>query len=141
MSLKSELYTKLTNDATLSALIGTRLFPDRADQTTTMPYITYEDVSQRTTHHFGGVSATGFAVVTVQFSVWASGPKSRSDVEAALRIALDGKHKEFFGAIWINSIEYINGVDAPKDPKDGSQDNAIYGKHMDFEIMHERAIS
>ncbi len=141
MSLKSELYTKLTADATLSALISTRLYPDRADQTTTMPYITYEDVTQETTHHLLGVAGTGFAMVTVQFSIWAENPKSRSDVEAALRIALDGKHKEFFGAIWINSIRYTNGNDTLEDAEDGSQGSMVFGKFMDFEIKHERAIS
>lgn len=141
MSLKAELYTKLLADAPLAALIGTNLFPDKADQKTSMPYITYQDVSQETTHHLGGVSASGFASVSVQFSIWAATPTSRSLVEAALRIALDGKHKQYFGSIWINSIKYTNGHDTTEDSGDGSQDNNVYGKFMDFEIVHERATS
>ena len=141
MSLKGELYTKLVADVALNALIGTRLYPDIADQTTTMPYITYSDQTQETTHHLTGVSTSGFSSVTVQFSVWAATPTSRSNVEAALRIALDGKHKQAFGSIWINSIKYTNGVDSPTDAADGSQDNRVFGKFMDFEIIHERATS
>lgn len=141
MSLKTELHTKLLADVALGALIGTRLYPDRADQSTTMPYITYQDVSQETTHHLGGVSPSGFSTVTVQFSIWAATGLSRSNVEAALRIALDGKHKQYFGAMWINSIKYTNGTDTMEDANDGSQDNNVYGKFMDFEIIHERATS
>lgn len=140
MGLKKEINDYLKADPGLSALVSTRIFPDSADQKTARPYITWEDQSQQSTHHLTGVSSSGLARITVQFSIWAKTAKSRSDVEKALRQALDGKNKQYFGAVWINHIIYTNGVDTFSPGRDGSQDNSKYGKFMDFEIWHEREV-
>jgi len=140
MSLKSEIFTKLTTDAGLSPLTGLRVFPDYADQRTALPYITYNDQSQESMHSLAGVVPSGLAVVVMQFNIWAADPDSRSDVEAALRKSLDGVQRQFYGSIFINHVKYINGVDTIEEPQEGSQDGAIFGKFMDFEIWHERDV-
>lgn len=138
MSLKAGLYTYLKADVTLSALVVERIFPDYADQNTTRPYITYQDITQRGTHHLGGVSPRGLTLKTIQFSVWADTPKSRSDVEAALRQALDGQQRTTFGSTYIGNVTYTSGNDTHTTPDDGGQDSVAFGKFMDFDIWHDR---
>ena len=45
MSIESDLYTTLSNDAGVSALVGTRIYPNLAPESATYPYITYQLIS------------------------------------------------------------------------------------------------
>ncbi len=135
MSLKSDLYLELsTNAAALIALVSTRIYPDRADQQTAYPYITYQEISNQGVDEFAGT--TVLAKTTIQFSIWASDAVSRDNVEIALREYLNGK-RTTFGTTFINRIFNTNNVDAPREPNDGSQ-NTVFGKFMDFDIWYQR---
>ncbi len=136
--LKQALFEEITTDATLLALISTRCFPDYADQTTTMPYITYQEFGNDGVHQFQGVDSLDKA--TYQFSIWAVSSTSRTDVENALRILLDGQRRAFGtggNRTFVNRSENTNNLDTIEEPDDGSQD-VVFGKFMDFDFWHLR---
>lgn len=137
-TLPQALFEEMTTDATLSALIGTRAFPDEADQRTTMPYIVYQEFGNLGVAHFGGVDLLDKA--SYQFTIWASSAASRHAVENALRVLFNLQRRNFgTGAneIFVNRSENTNNQSTKETPDDGSQ-NTRYGKFMDFEFWNER---
>ena len=45
MSIETDLYTTLSNDAGVTAICSTRIYPGMAPESVTLPYITYQMVS------------------------------------------------------------------------------------------------
>ncbi len=140
-TLPQALFEEMTTDVTLSALVGTRVFPDEADQRTVMPYIVYQEFANLNIAHFSGPDSLNKA--SYQFTIWASSMSSRHDVENALRILFNIQRRNFgTGAneIFVNRSENTNNQSTKETPDDGSQ-NTRYGKFMDFEFWHERGIT
>ncbi len=137
MTLKASLFQELRDDATVSALVGTRIYPDRADQNAVMPYITYIEIFNQGVHHLGGVKFLDLA--TYQFSLWAADSVTRTELEDAVRTLFDGEAR-LFGTTIITDVtrtENTSKQDTTEDPDDGSQ-NIVYGKFMDFDFWHIR---
>lgn len=86
MTVESVLVTRLNGFAGLTALVGTRIRPNRAEQNIAKPYITFRRVSADRD------SAMGVDVGTVtarfQFDVWAEDFTSMAAVGEQLRLAL-----------------------------------------------------
>lgn len=137
-TLKEALFEEMTGDATLSALISTRAFPDFADQRTVRPYIVYQEFANQGVHAFDGVKSLSRA--TYQFTIWSDTSLNRTDVANALRILLDGQRRDFGSGsaeTFVNRSENTNNQDTIENPDDGSQD-VRFGKFMDFEFWHIR---
>ena len=88
MSYQSDLYTALTGNAPLAAVVGTRIFPDVADQTTADPYIVYyiSSTSGETTHD--GNRTIEFPQITL--TVWAKTKALAISTSVLLDTILDG---------------------------------------------------
>lgn len=54
MSIESDLVTHLKNDSAVSALVGTRIYPMKAPQSVTNPYITYQVINDNSNQCLGG---------------------------------------------------------------------------------------
>jgi hypothetical protein len=134
-TLKAGIYSALSGSAAIGALVGDEIYPDRAPQDTTLPFITYFVVSEEGVHHQAGVGDK--ARTTIQFTVWASSATSRSAIKQALRDEFDGQIRQTFGSSFCMSVRNTNNNDVTEDPIDGSQ-NFSYGSHMDFEFWHIR---
>lgn len=89
MSYQSEIYSAITGDATLSALIGTRFSWGIADGTKAAPYIVAQKISSfgETPHD----ASRNLEFPLVQFSCWAKTPASAIATVSALNALLDGK--------------------------------------------------
>jgi len=88
MSYQSDIYTALTGNAPLAAVVSTRIFPDIADQTTVAPYIVYyiSSTSGETTHD--GERTIEFPQIT--FTVWAKTKAQAISTSVLLDSILDG---------------------------------------------------
>lgn len=53
MGIEEALFKELSEDATLSALIGTRIYPTKKPQKATVPCVTYRRISHQDYHAFG----------------------------------------------------------------------------------------
>ena len=86
MSLASSLYSQLSGYAGLTALVSTRIYPNRAPQDATLPYVVYFRVSGSREQAFtNAVGATG---VRMQFSCFATTYIDADAVRAQVRAAL-----------------------------------------------------
>lgn len=72
MTVESTLYTTLTNDADVSALVGTRVRANVADENTATPYIVFLIVSERTPVTFNDISQ--ISETRIQIDCWATSP-------------------------------------------------------------------
>ncbi len=134
-TLKAGIYTTLSGSAAIGALVGDEIYPDRAPQDASLPYITYFVVSEEGVHYQQGVGDK--ARTNIQFTVWATSSESRSSIKQALRDEFDGQIRQSFGSSFCMSVRNTNNTDTTEDPDDGSQ-NFSYGSHMDFEFWHVR---
>ena len=134
-TLKPGIVTAINADATLTALIGTRIYPDRASEKEPLPYVTFHIVIETGVHHQLNVSK--YALTQMQFSVWATSSVERQAIKDALRALFDGKVRQTFGTSFNASVRNTNNLDTVEDPIDGSQ-NFTFGTFMDFEFWHIR---
>lgn len=132
-ALKAGIFTKLSADVPLAALVSDRIYPDVAPQTAPLPYIVYEVDSEEGVHHMTGGGP--LESTSVQFTVWASSSPSRSAVNDALRTLLDNKIGLALGSAETRVIRKTNGVDTKENPDDGSQ-NWNFGTFNDYDIWY-----
>lgn len=130
MRIEEALYAHLSTHAGLTALVGTRIYPQRLPQTPTLPAVTFFRVSGPTIQDFDGTAKTR---ARFQLDCWAEGDTAYADAhEVADQViaALDGYGGQMGGAggVWCDAT-LINDRDLP-DPDTGwhrvSQDYEIW---------------
>jgi len=85
MSFQTDLFTHLSTDAGLSAIIATRLYPSFAPQDPVLPFIVYYEFATPREHGFRGVAVNK---PRIQYSIYGEHYDDCVDVAAALRTAL-----------------------------------------------------
>lgn len=88
MSIESSLFTALSTNVGLSALIGARLYPDVIPQGATLPCVVYQRISTPRFQVLGSTQAVAVSRPRIQFSCWAGTAAGALAVCAALRTAL-----------------------------------------------------
>jgi hypothetical protein len=84
--LEAGLFSLLSTDAGVSALVGTRIYPDIGPpDNPTYPYITYSDIAAHSEYALDGAEARDRLI---QFDVWAATKANGTQVLTALRNAL-----------------------------------------------------
>jgi len=130
-TLTADLYTAITGDATLSALIGTRLYPGIASQDAQTPYCTYNEISLIGDYTLQG--ASGVRTKRIQISVFAKrgngGRTTVNSIVEGLLTLLDGKT----GTMGSSSLFHVSVVGSVSDYE---ADRSIYVHHIDFEFLY-----
>ena len=85
MTFQADMITALLADNGLKALIGTRLWPDAAQQTATPPFIVMWEFATKFNHTLRGVAATS---PLLQFVIYDTSYGGALAVADALRAAL-----------------------------------------------------
>ena len=88
MSLETGLYTALTEDSGISALVGTRIYPEIMPQGVTYPAISYQRVSTVRTTMLSGVD--DFTEARIIIDCWDSSYSGAKALAAAVKSAIDG---------------------------------------------------
>lgn len=85
---KQDLWHAITNDGTISGLIGARLYPGLAPQNVTYPFVTFNTVSNSDENcHDGPV---GIPETRIQFDILADTPDETEQIKDGLYILLHG---------------------------------------------------
>jgi len=122
------IYNILSGDADVSALVGTRIFPNVAKNKTQFPFIIYDVNGEIPNDDKDGVSSLDIDGVMV--SCYSKTYAEASDLARKMRTALD-RISGTYGGVVIQSIKY-NGYNDLFD--DDSGDGGIYRKALDFDI-------
>ena len=88
----------LLSYAALTAVVGTRIYPERFPQSTTMPCVIYTriDTPRELTHDMSGATGT-LAHPTFQFEAWGETALICKTITDILRAALNGKTGDMGG--------------------------------------------
>lgn len=88
LQFKQDLWHKITNDATASGLIATRLYPSIAPQNVAYPYVVYQTISGSDENCHDG--ALGIPEQRIQFDILADTPAETEQIKDALYNLLHG---------------------------------------------------
>jgi len=122
------VYYKLKNDAPIAALVGARIYPERAIQNGTMPYIVFSRItsSPRLLHHTGVVPGVES---TFQIDCWSKTPQQALTISEAVVNAING---------WKGTVEnvkiYYARIIGQSDAYDF--ETGDYAVPVDVEIFH-----
>lgn len=141
MSFESALYNHLISDASLSALVSTRIYQEVAPTSATLPYMTWQIISDVPTGHIGAES--GIARKVVQFDIFAATDLACNALEDELRNTIDGKSAATMGAngetIYLRSCRKLGSFQRAIPPSDGSQ-NRIYRRMAEYSFWHDETV-
>lgn len=87
-TIETAIFKSLTEESSISDIMGTRLYSLVAPQDATLPYMTYQQISGDRDHVLSG--PTGFTKNRFQFNCWATTYGGAKRLFEALRIFWDG---------------------------------------------------
>lgn len=135
--IRDELFTFLTGNAGISAIISARMSPQSAPQGAAFPNITFFRVSNDHFHNFAG--AEGLVQQIFQIDCRDTDQTIVDSLADAVREALDGFLSKLMGAIFVKSIHLLDERDRFEPPSDAGQEG-VYVNSMDFRISHDETI-
>jgi hypothetical protein len=127
MSVKTALYSIVTNDSGVSGIIGTKLYPSVAPSSAIAPYVVYSVVSDSPVHSVA--AALDMVRYRVQFSCYAFDSATNTSLVSSLKALLD-KHR-FSGEGYDLSFAEENEVESVTPPPDASEQFS-YVCHADY---------
>jgi hypothetical protein len=123
------LFSIITGDATVAALIVARFYPITAPQNVTKPYATYQRIGG--VRHRSVDGPAGLASPRYQVDAWATDIDEARSLSAAIRRAIDG----FKGDAGGLTIHEIVMDDEPFE--DFEPDTLLYRASADYIVWHE----
>jgi len=118
--LEPKIYTLLSGDALISALVSTRIYPVILPQNVTLPAITYSRISGGQINSFSGYS--NLENPRIQIDVWGVTYASVQALAALVHTAMDGATT--FGALLESDMDFYE------------DDTLIYRVSMDFSVWN-----
>ena len=129
MEIGKAIYNILSTNSDVSTLVGTRIFPNVAPQTTTFPFIIYDVTGVQPNDTKDGASTLD--TNDVMISCYSETYSEASNLAKKIRIAMDRITEAEYATIKIQSSQFQSYNDIFDDT---SGDAGIYRKALDFEI-------
>ena len=98
------IYSLLSNDATVSSIVGVKIYPSMALQEIALPYIVYDESNNQPTNTKDGKSELD--VVSYDIEIYAENPSDLSSLAYAVRNCLD-RYTGIIGGKRIDSVKYV----------------------------------
>ena len=107
MKVGAAIYSMLKDDSAVSALVGTRIYPELAEEGAQTPYVVYSVVSNTPvdTKESAPVDEAQLEVFSVADTYAAA-----NDLADKVRAALSRQSKKVYGTVTVQSIKYTNEV-------------------------------
>jgi hypothetical protein len=107
MKVGAAIYSLLVNDSAVSALVGTRIYPELAEEGASTPYVVYSVVSNTPSD-----TKEGTPIDEAQLEIFsvANTYAAANDLADKVRAALDRKSQTVVGTVTVQSIQYTNEV-------------------------------
>lgn len=135
--IEQALYSRITSDSTIAALIGTRFFPNQIPQGQKLPAVIYKQEKGDREH----IMAGAVGLVNSQYSItcYAESYSQAKELSEAVRKCLDG----YSGTVESVSIEGIFLEDETDVPgfKAGTDVLNRFGKSLTFVVWYKESVS
>lgn len=130
MAVGKVIYDLLSNDATVSATVGTKIYPDIAPQTTSFPYVVYQEISTTPTDDKDGTSKLDS--IRLQIDMYDDNYDDIETLATAIRDALD-RQTGTIQSVAVDKIIFSNEVSGNYDI-----DMNIWWRSQDYDIRIAR---
>ena len=142
MSVGTAIYSHLSGESAITALVGDRIFLEAAPGSVdpaTEDYIVFTQASNDHTRHFGGSS--GLASPRFIFEIFARTFILAESIADALRVAWDGLRDSTMGSgnLDVRNIRLETDASSFIPPTSGS-DRGTYVRRLDFIITHAESV-
>ena len=130
MSVEEALYSILSNDTEVAALVSARIYPNLLPESATLPALTYQELTGPRQHTMDG--PVGTVRFRFQINCWASTYAVADELSTEVRKALD----DYSGTVesqYIHFVEMLDEADAMENIA-GLDVIKKYGKRLDFYI-------
>lgn len=126
MSLSASIYSELSNESTITALVGTRIYPVIAPQSANFPLIVYEKISVDEGYSSSGPDGVFFS--TYRFHIFSYTLSEAEAIKSALRNFLS----DTVGTFGTNDLNHLR-VEAESD--EFEQETLLYHILIDFKFL------
>jgi ABC-type molybdate transport system substrate-binding protein len=115
MKVGAAIYSMLKDDSAVSALVGTRIYPELAEEGAATPYVVYSVVSNTPSD-----TKDGTPIDEAQLEIFSVGSTyaAANDLADKVRAALDRKSQIVVGTVTVQSIHYTNEVTEVSEKRD-----------------------
>lgn len=133
MTIERALYSYLTSDAEVAALIATRLYPETAptERLYAFPYITYTQPARQNVYAMNGF--TGLSRASFTLDVWTDSQPSREAVARVVEAAVHAWAPDAREGVAIRRATVEQQADDYVPPTDGSE-RGTYQRAMDVDV-------
>jgi hypothetical protein len=124
VGVAADARTYLLADASIAAVVGTRIYPSNLPQNATLPAIVYHVISRSHTTWLGGIKASS-GPIRIQWDVWAA---TRLAADALAELVLDrwrtlaGTCPTTMTATRVCDVELQGPLEDAEGPEDGSDE-------------------
>ena len=138
MSAENVIRSKLINNATVAALVSTRVRPSIAKANETLPYVVFEQIASNRYQATDGY--TGVGQITYEFRCMATTRSGASALLKAVRIALDHLSETTVSGQTVLVITALDG-DEDFEFRDKDSQTPVYVSSLDMDIYVREAVS
>jgi len=132
------IYHVLASDASVAALVSTRIYPNIADTKATLPYIVYEVMAASRYQTNDGY--TGLGQFTYNIRCFSSSYGGAKALAQLARLALDNLKNNTYSGQTIQMITCL-GNDEGFEYRDADAEEAVYEVGLDFDVFVTEATS
>ena len=139
MTMESDLRAFVIADADVTALIGSRMYPQRLPQGLAMPAIRYTHIATTSEIHLNGVM--GEARTTMQLDCYSESYEEMVDLAEKVRVALvaDNNGRRTMGSTNVRQTRLVNKGDEPAFQVPDGGDRWRFNRSLDFELDYDEA--
>lgn len=130
MSAGTVIHNLLSNDATVSGIVSTRIYPDTAPQNASFPYVVYQITGTIPTNDKDGTSKLD--TVIMQIDAYSTSYDTTRTLADAIRTELD-RYSGTNGTTVVDKIIFSNESSGPPDLGLG-----VFWLSQDYEIRIKR---
>ena len=142
MSIRGAIYEHLNGDATITEIVGTKVFHINAPPGTSLPYITFQQIGGEHLHHTKGIS--GLTRGSWQVSCYEDNPIDGDALSDAVRLRMDkfppGTMGTAGNATVVRDVILTGELDVISQPF-AADEAVIVNRSMDFDIWVVEATS
>ncbi len=130
------VYNQLSNNATIVAVVGERIYPLSIPQGESLPAIVYQVISEEHDNHVDG--SGGLAHATVQISCYATSYAAARNLAETIRVAITGD-RGTYASIEVTGCLLESDLDIYHPPADAS-DVGVYQIANSYSYWYREAI-
>lgn len=115
--IAAAIFARLSGDAGVSALVGSRIYPQEAPEDATYPLITFLQVSAGDNSARGLVGGQGHFRTLQQIDIWSRTALEAQQIATAVRVSMDGHINQIWGGMNIPASLFDDQFDGNFEPK------------------------